>query len=80
MVHQCVSEDFWLRTMLDITVRASPVPDPETQPLRPSGIIMALPGFPERIICLTEETMHPRLRQDLSRSLLAVGLSLRLQR
>src|SRR6478736_5794252 len=29
MVHQCVSEDTWFRTMLDIDVGASPVPDQE---------------------------------------------------
>jgi uncharacterized damage-inducible protein DinB len=29
MVHQCVSEDAWFRTMLDIDVGASPVPEQE---------------------------------------------------
>src|SRR4029079_8818055 len=29
MVHQCVSEDTWFRTMLDIDVGASPVPNQE---------------------------------------------------
>lgn len=29
MVHQCVSEDAWFRTMLDIDVGASPVPERE---------------------------------------------------
>ncbi|MEE8367054.1 MAG: DinB family protein [Thermoanaerobaculia bacterium] len=29
MVHQCVSEDLWFRTMLDIEVGASPLPDRE---------------------------------------------------
>ncbi len=31
MVHQCVSEDLWLRTMLDIDVNAPPLPKPETR-------------------------------------------------
>ena len=31
MVHQCVSEDFWLRTMLGIDVSAPPLPKPETR-------------------------------------------------
>ena len=31
MVHQCVSEDFWLRTMLGIDVNAPPLPKPETR-------------------------------------------------
>jgi len=31
MVHQCVSEDFWLRTMLGIDVGAPPLPKPETR-------------------------------------------------
>ena len=31
MVHQCVSEDTWFRTMLGIDVSASPLPDPETR-------------------------------------------------
>ena len=31
MVHQCVSEDLWLRTMLDIDVGAPPLPKPETR-------------------------------------------------
>jgi uncharacterized damage-inducible protein DinB len=31
MVHQCVSEDFWFRTMLGIDVSASPLPQPETR-------------------------------------------------
>jgi uncharacterized damage-inducible protein DinB len=29
MVHQCVSEDVWFRTMLDIDVGAPPLPEPE---------------------------------------------------
>ena len=29
MVHQCVSEDFWFRTMLGINVNAPPLPVPE---------------------------------------------------
>jgi hypothetical protein len=29
MVHQCVSEDAWFRTMLDIDVGASPLPQQE---------------------------------------------------
>jgi uncharacterized damage-inducible protein DinB len=31
MVHQCVSEDFWLRTMLGIDVSAPPLPKEETR-------------------------------------------------
>jgi uncharacterized damage-inducible protein DinB len=31
MVHQCVSEDTWFRTMLGIDVAAPPLPDPETR-------------------------------------------------
>lgn len=31
MVHQCVSEDFWLRTMLAVDVSAPPLPSPETR-------------------------------------------------
>ena len=31
MVHQCVSEDLWFRTMLGIDVAAPPLPSPETQ-------------------------------------------------
>jgi uncharacterized damage-inducible protein DinB len=31
MVHQCVSEDLWLRTMLGIDVSAPPLPKPETR-------------------------------------------------
>jgi uncharacterized damage-inducible protein DinB len=31
MVHQCVSEDTWFRTMLDIDVGAPPLPTPETR-------------------------------------------------
>lgn len=31
MVHQCVSEDIWLRTMLGIDVGAPPLPKPETR-------------------------------------------------
>ncbi len=31
MVHQCVSEDLWFRTMLGIEVSASPLPDSETR-------------------------------------------------
>ena len=31
MVHQCVSEDLWFRTMLGIAVSASPLPDHETR-------------------------------------------------
>lgn len=31
MVHQCVSEDFWLRTMLGIDVSAPPLPKPESR-------------------------------------------------
>ncbi len=31
MVHQCVSEDFWLRTMLGVDVNAPPLPSPETR-------------------------------------------------
>ena len=31
MVHQCVSEDIWFRTMLDIQVAASPLPTDETR-------------------------------------------------
>jgi uncharacterized damage-inducible protein DinB len=31
MVHQCVSEDFWFRTMFDIEVGAPPLPTPETR-------------------------------------------------
>jgi hypothetical protein len=31
MVHQCVSEDFWFRTMLDIDVSAPPLPPMETR-------------------------------------------------
>jgi uncharacterized damage-inducible protein DinB len=35
MVHQCVSEDIWFRTMLGIDVQAPPLPEHET----PSGFI-----------------------------------------
>jgi len=31
MVHQCVSEDLWLRTMLAVDVGAPPLPTPETR-------------------------------------------------
>jgi uncharacterized damage-inducible protein DinB len=31
MVHQCVSEDFWFRTMFGIDVGAPPLPKPETR-------------------------------------------------
>ena len=31
MVHQCVSEDLWFRTMLGIDVGAPPLPTPETR-------------------------------------------------
>src|SRR5689334_18726015 len=31
MVHQCVSEDTWFRTMLGINVGAPPLPQPETR-------------------------------------------------
>ena len=31
MVHQCVSEDFWLRTMLAVDVSAPPLPAQETR-------------------------------------------------
>src|SRR5690242_13218397 len=31
MVHQCVSEDFWFRTMLDIDVAAPPLPAQESR-------------------------------------------------
>lgn len=31
MVHQCVSEDLWFRTMLSIDVAAPPVPKPESR-------------------------------------------------
>ena len=31
MMHQCVSEDTWFRTMLDINVSAPPLPKPETR-------------------------------------------------
>jgi len=31
MVHQCVSEDIWFRTMLGIDVSAPPLPTPETR-------------------------------------------------
>jgi len=31
MVHQCVSEDFWLRTMLAVDVGAPPLPTTETR-------------------------------------------------
>ena len=31
MVHQCVSEDLWLRTMLGVDVGAPPLPTPETR-------------------------------------------------
>src|SRR5919204_5209867 len=31
MVHQCVSEDTWFRTMLGIDVGAPPLPAPETR-------------------------------------------------
>src|SRR3979490_1253417 len=31
MVHQCVSEDFWFRTMLGIDVGAPPLPAQETR-------------------------------------------------
>jgi len=30
MVHQCVSEDLWFRTMLGIDVSAPPIPEQET--------------------------------------------------
>jgi uncharacterized damage-inducible protein DinB len=33
MVHQCVSEDTWFRTMLGIDVGAPPLPDPEIRSL-----------------------------------------------
>jgi uncharacterized damage-inducible protein DinB len=32
MVHQCVSEDLWFRTMLGIDVEAPPLPKQETRP------------------------------------------------
>ena len=31
MVHQCVSEDLWFRTMLGVDVGAPPLPKPETR-------------------------------------------------
>ena len=31
MMHQCVSEDTWFRTMLDVNVSAPPLPKPETR-------------------------------------------------
>src|SRR6476620_1687942 len=31
MVHQCVSEDLWFRTMLGIDIGAPPLPSPETR-------------------------------------------------
>ena len=31
MVHQCVSEDRWFRTMLDVDVAAPPLPKEETR-------------------------------------------------
>jgi hypothetical protein len=31
MVHQCVSEDSWFRTMLDVDVGAPPLPNDETR-------------------------------------------------
>lgn len=31
MVHQCVSEDFWFRTMLGIDIAAPPLPDQESR-------------------------------------------------
>src|SRR3954465_9352109 len=31
LVHQCVSEDMWFRTMLGIDVGAPPLPPPETR-------------------------------------------------
>jgi uncharacterized damage-inducible protein DinB len=31
MVHQCVSEDLWMRTMLGVDVNAPPLPKPETR-------------------------------------------------
>ena len=31
MVHQCVSEDIWFRTMLDLDVGAPPLPKDETR-------------------------------------------------
>src|SRR6185312_3927701 len=31
MVHQCVSEDIWFRTMLSIDVAAPPLPDEESR-------------------------------------------------
>jgi len=31
MVHQCVSEDFWFRTILAVDVAAPPLPSPETR-------------------------------------------------
>lgn len=31
MIHQCVSEDVWFRTMLDIDVGAAPLPEQETR-------------------------------------------------
>ena len=31
MVHQCVSEDLWFRTMLGVDVSAPPLPQPETR-------------------------------------------------
>ncbi len=31
MVHQCVSEDLWFRTMIGIDVGAPPLPSPETR-------------------------------------------------
>jgi hypothetical protein len=31
MVHQCVSEDLWFRSMLGIDVEAPPLPKPETR-------------------------------------------------
>ena len=32
MVHQCVSEDTWMRTMLGVTVSLPPLPQQETRP------------------------------------------------
>src|SRR5215475_7780902 len=31
MIHQCVSENLWFRTMLAIDVNAPPLPQPETR-------------------------------------------------
>lgn len=36
MVHQCVSEDLWMRTMLGIDVGAPPLPKPETTRIYPA--------------------------------------------